>query len=201
MTQNTSAAVMQRRAEPHEEWRPIPLWEGYEVSDLGRVRSWKQRAKGRVWIPDRTQRPRILKGDIRNGYLSVLLCDKAAGRLWKCVHRLVLEVFWPTDRDGLHAAHDNGDRMDNRLANLRWATPKENAADKRRHGTWQVGERAGSARLTDEQANEIRSRRASGTRVASLAAEYGVCRNTITNLSTGRTYRAMAERVFGEEAP
>jgi hypothetical protein len=28
-----------------ERWRPVKEWKGYEVSDLGRVRSWRRCAR------------------------------------------------------------------------------------------------------------------------------------------------------------
>ena len=59
---------MQRRAEAHdslEQWREIPAWDGYDVSDFGRVRSWKQRSRSvrRTWEIDQSVSPRILRAD------------------------------------------------------------------------------------------------------------------------------------------
>lgn len=41
----------------------------------------------------------------------------------------------PGRADGLEVAHGNGNRHDNRAANLSWKTRKENSADRRVHGT------------------------------------------------------------------
>jgi hypothetical protein len=191
MTQNTSPAVMQQRSEPHaEQWLPVSDWFGYEVSDQGRVRSWKQRAKGRVWVVDRSQPPRILKPEPRNGYLSVRLSEKGRTARHENIHRLVLEAFVGPAAAGIHAAHGNGDGTDNRLANLRWATPSANNQDKVAHGTHQSGDRAGTAKLTWADVESIRSQRVSGAGVQSLARQFGVCRNTITSITTGRTWIA-----------
>lgn len=52
-----STAVMARRVEALdslddiEVWKDIDAWDGYQVSDQGRVRSWKQPCAGRVWLP------------------------------------------------------------------------------------------------------------------------------------------------------
>jgi hypothetical protein len=52
------------------------------------------------------------------------------------VGELVLRAFvGPRPATHYHAAHNNGRPHDNRLTNLRWATPKENDADKDLHGT------------------------------------------------------------------
>ena len=191
MTQNTSSAVMQQRSEPHDEqWRPVPDWHGYEISDQGRVRSLKHRAKGRVWVVDASRPARILKPEHRNGYLSVRLSEKGRKSRHENIHRLVLEAFVGPAVDGIHAAHGNGDGTDNRLANLRWETPSENNQDKIDHGTHQSGDRAGTAKLTWEDVDQIRAKRLAGGSVRSIADEFGVCRNTITSITTGRTWIA-----------
>lgn len=191
MNQNRSPAVMQQRAEPHdsleENWREITGWPGYEVSDLGRVRSWKQRSKGRVWTVDRNQPPRILKSDLRNGYASIILSEKGKKTAHASVHRLVLEAFVGPGGD-LHGAHCNGDKSDNRAANLRWATPVENNADKKQHGTHQSGDRAGTAKLTWALVDQIRQRRDQGESVVALSKAFAVCRNTISNITANRTW-------------
>lgn len=188
MSQNVSTAVMQRRVE-YEEWRGIEGWPGYEVSDQGRVRSWKRPAAGRVWEPDYDSPPRILKFDIRNGYPSVVLCDRELGRKWESIHRLVLYAFVGPCPIGWHGAHGDGTTTNNRLSNLRWASPSENNADKIQHGTHQCGERIGSAKLTVAQVAEITRRRRSGERIRNVAESFGVCRNTITNITQGHSWK------------
>jgi hypothetical protein len=101
-----------------EQWRPITGCPGYQVSDAGRVRS-----------PRKVLKPLTGNG----GYCFV--------HLWvgpkmhrRAIHRLVLIAF-EGDRPGLEACHNNGDKRDNRLANLRWDTRSANVLDMVRHGT------------------------------------------------------------------
>lgn len=120
-----------------ETWRPIPGWPGYDVSDAGRVRSWRRSRR----YPD-APLPRVL-AQRRDpaGYARVNLRD--LGRVEAAlVHALVCAAFIGPRPAGLHVAHGNGDRRDNRLANLRYATARENAADAVR-----LGERGTRARL------------------------------------------------------
>ena len=177
--------IMATRIEASEEWRPIPDWDGYEISDRGRVRSRKHpsRAIRRHWEVDYSRPPRILRSDIRNGYPSVLLIKDGKIRKWFSLHRLVLIVFVGEPDTGQQAAHFNGKKTDNRLANLRWASILENDADKDRHGTRLSGEHIGTSKLTASIVDIIRARYASGVKVKDLAAQYGVCRNTITNVT------------------
>jgi hypothetical protein len=87
------------------------------------------------------------------------------------VHVIVLEAF--------------GDPTNNRVGNLRWDTYAANRADQRRHGRMPTGERNAHARLTAEQAGEIRRRRRAGEKLNDLAAEFGVCFGTISKIGRG----------------
>ena len=189
MSQNRSTAVMQRQ----EEWRVVIGWPGYEVSDFGRVRSWRQRSPGRTWLVRPDLPPRILAPCPRSGYPSVLFCVKGVGRKWFSVHRLVLSIFVGERGPEWQGAHGNGDRLDNRLENLRWATARDNNADKRRHGTRQNGERAGTAKLRQSDIDRIRSAHASGERSADLARDFGVHKNTIWHITSGRSWQQEVE--------
>jgi hypothetical protein len=129
------------RALVAEEWRPVAGHAGYEVSNLGRVRSVDRV----VEQPSRWGSPvqRRLKGRLialrpdRKGYLYVWL-GKGRGQ---AVHRLVLLAFVGPCSDRCEGAHGDGNPANNALANLAWKTRKENHADKRRHGTQTSGER------------------------------------------------------------
>jgi hypothetical protein len=114
---------------PGENWRPVLGFDGfYEVSDLGRVRSLRTSRGIRVI-------PKVLKQQERKGgYLHVVLKSKTDKRL-RLVHQLVLESFIGTKPSGKQCAHGDGKRQNNVLGNLRWATPKENSADRMKHGT------------------------------------------------------------------
>jgi hypothetical protein len=148
-----------------EIWRPIPGYVGiYEISSLGRCRSLdrvvikmtrgrpaQHRLKGRVLRPAVSAR----------GYLVVGLARRTA-----YLHQLVLRAFVGERPPGLQAAHNNGDRLDNRLSNLRYATPKANTADRYLHGTVLFGDRHPMGRKTHCKRGHLFSgrRRADGRR-------------------------------------
>ncbi len=91
----------------------------------------------------------------RYGYLAVRL--NANGRqAWKRVHRLVCEAWHGPAPEGAHAAHLDGNRLNNQPSNLAWKTPAENNADKLRHGTHQAGSKHPRVKLTGEQVEAIR---------------------------------------------
>ena len=98
-----------------ETWRPVLGYEGiYEVSDFGDVRSLKfEKVKY------------MKKAKSSKGYEYLILWSKGKQKLY-LVHRLVWEAFRGPIPDGYEIDHINTVRDDNRLANLRCVTPKEN---------------------------------------------------------------------------
>ena len=111
-----------------ETWKAIPGYEGlYEVSDQGRVRSFRRVANGQLLRP----------GRMPQGHLSVALGRGNS----QCVHKLVLLAFVGPAPDKHECCHNNGNPADNRLENLRWGTRSENIKDAVRHGTWLTPER------------------------------------------------------------
>lgn len=104
-----------------ETWLPIPGYENYAVSNYGRVKS--------LGRPNTEHRPRILRENVKHhGYRSVCLYRKGKQRR-VMVHRLVLTAFVGECPAGHEGCHRNGDTGDNRLANLYWGTPQQNAQD------------------------------------------------------------------------
>ena len=162
-----------------EEWRAIPADIAYEVSSRGRIRNARTGKLLSPWFAGA-------------GYLYVHLWRS---RIKMGVHRLVALTFLgdpPTPRH--EVAHNDGNRENNCVANLRWATHAENQADIRRHGTgyyhgWH-GENHPTAKLNDQQVVEIRRscREGLATR-KSLAVKFGVSRASIDHIVQGRTWK------------
>lgn len=109
-----------------EEWRPISRWEGlYEVSDLGRIRSFNC---GSRW-GNPGPAGRLLKTTPgKNGYPRVTL---AAGgrREHRYVHDLVTESFRGSRPAGREVRHLDENPENNCLTNLVYGTSGENSAD------------------------------------------------------------------------
>ena len=133
------------------EWRKIPGFPDYDVSDRGQVRSFQGAG--------RSNPPRILKTESASSiYPAVVLCHEGRSYCVR-VHRLVLLAFRGQPPPGYEACHNNGNRSDARLSNLRWDTRSENNADRDRHGVAVKGERHGCAKLTEKQVLCIRKDR------------------------------------------
>lgn len=166
-----------------EEWRPIPSWPEYEVSSIGRVR--------RVAAGQGTKAGRVLTPWTSVGYQYVGLW-RDNSRTSVAVHRLVALAFLPVPAEGqTQVAHCDGDSLNNVPANLRWASPTENASDRAEHGTGAAGEANPMARLSEDQAQAIKARTGSPDSV--VAREFGVCRQTVSDIQSGRRWKHLQE--------
>ena len=143
-----------------EQWKQVPGHPDYEVSDLGRMKSYRRNPEGKL----------MRAGADRQGYHQVKL-DKKCYR----VHRLVAIAFLgDRTNEGLVVAHNSGDKSDNRLENLRWATAKENEADKLKHGTHNRGERKAGSKLKEIDVRIARFLRTEGLTYQAIADKLGI---------------------------
>ena len=102
-----------------EEWRDIRGYEGlYQVSNLGRVKSLKDRYGN--------YREKILTPGNNRGYLQVNLYKDGKRKTYR-VHKLVAEVFIDNSNDYKEINHKDEDKTNNRVENLEWCDRKYNA--------------------------------------------------------------------------
>ena len=65
--------------------------------------------------------------NINNNYYIVTLTDANGNKSNKAIHRLMAETFIPNPNDKAHVNHIDGNKLNNKLDNLEWATPQENS--------------------------------------------------------------------------
>jgi hypothetical protein len=162
-------------------WKPVPGYEGrYEVSDDGAVRSVEQyRVCGHKDSRPQLRAAKILVPQIdEDGYLRVRL-TKDGARKERSIHSLVLSAYIGQCPTGKQGCHENGIRTDNRLVNLYWGTPKENAQDRVRHGRGPTGERNPAAKLNENDVHEVFRLRADGQSQNQIARHVGVSQRVI----------------------
>lgn len=165
-----------------ETWRPIPGFDGYEASDLGRIRSVDRDVTVEGGF-SRRFRGRVLKLQRHGGGYRRLRLGWHSKSYY--VHQLVMLAFVGEPPVGQQVAHCNGEPTDNRLVNLRYDSAPGNNADKIRHGTHGRGEQCPTGRLTQEQVLEIRS---SELARKLLAAQFGVSKSHIDNIKAGHRW-------------
>lgn len=156
----------------------------YSVSSEGEIKSLARVVFGKK---KQTVGARVV-GQFDNGagYKTVRLW-RDGKQTMKYVHRVVLEAFVGVGGD-MDACHNDGDRANNALSNLRWDTRSSNHVDKLAHGTMANGEKARVARLTEKEVKEIRARLSLGEDQSSLAIYYGVKQPTISDIKSRRTW-------------
>jgi hypothetical protein len=105
-------------------WKPTQF-QGYEVSDTGLVRSY-----------GKNKHNKILKVTINHkGYEVVYPSDiNKQGYKTSCqVHRLVAQAFIPNPENKEQVNHKDGNKHNNHVSNLEWATNLENHEHKLAH--------------------------------------------------------------------
>jgi hypothetical protein len=170
-----------------EQWRAIPGWEGfYEVSDMGRVRSLDRIV--RCGNGHKLSKGRIKATPLVKGYRRVALHRENEDKQ-EYVHRFVLMAFRGMPEPGMEACHNNGNRLDNTLANLRWDTLASNKRDMVTHGNSTKGERNPSAKLNRNAVQALRrDREALGLTYRELAEKYGISASVANEICLGRLW-------------
>ena len=171
-----------------EEWRSVVGYESfYEVSNVGRVRSLDRYDGCNRFRPGRLRATPI--DGTSTGYRYVSLCKNGIAKKLN-VHVLVLEAFvGPRPSPAHEACHENGDRANATLKNLRWGTPESNQADKWAHGTMLAGSKNPKAVFCEEVVGWIKESRQSSLALAPLL---GVSSSAIRAVRIGQNWGHLA---------
>lgn len=99
-----------------EKWKPVEGYYGYEVSNLGKIRSFH---KGGI---------KPVKTFINSvtGYVICNIESPGIKRITKTLHGLVARAFIENPHNYNTIDHKNGDKTDNSVENLRYMPRKQN---------------------------------------------------------------------------
>lgn len=165
--------------EDAELWKRIDA--DYDVSNQGRVRHGK----------------RILSGSVHTGnYIFVTLHGKQIP-----VHRLVAEAFIPNHEKKPEVNHIDGNKMNNAVDNLEWATRSENQIHAVANSLQPKQAKAYQGKFTSEQREEIKRLWDSGMfSRRQLAKKFGVSHTCINDIINDKYKYAECVNVFEEVA-
>lgn len=107
-----------------EEWREVPGWDLYEISNLGRLKGRDRiiRNHGGTYL----RKARILNPvNDRHGYKTFWLKQDGKSKNVK-IHQLVARAFIPNPENKPCINHIDNNPGNNRVENLEWVTMQEN---------------------------------------------------------------------------
>lgn len=170
--------------------KEIKEFPGYGVSEDGKV--WTRKVKrscGRggcyTFIGDNW---REMKPTSAGGYPLVTI-SKGGKPYYRKVHRLVLEEFVGPCPANMEACHNDNNRLNNHVDNLRWGTKKSNYKDREKNGTENIGEGNGRCILNEEKVLEIRRRLVLGESQEKLGKEFHVTQVAISHIHLRKTWK------------
>ena len=163
-------------------FKTIPVYPHYEVDANSNVRGKRSGV--------------VLKTKMHLGYRHVGLYVGGGKYRHHNVHRLAAMAWLPMPSEYLKmdVAHNDGSRTNNHISNLRWATKKQNAADRAAHGRTRgahPGDGHHNRRLSSEVVAYLRREARRGVKFGELAVTMGVPKITVYDAITGRTWRTV----------
>lgn len=134
--------------EVKELWKPLQEYKGIEVSSIGRIRkAANKRRKERIL----TEFPKD-----RDGYYRVSVQKLDGTWTSQPVHRLVAKAFISNPENKQAVNHIDGNRINNKIENLEWVTPKENVIHSFKFGLRKICKQVPKKTiLTDFQVSQI----------------------------------------------
>lgn len=174
-----------------EYWCDVEGYPGYQVSNLGNVRSLDRvvrRKNGRtLTIKGQPLKPQ----KNHKGYLRVRLRKEKKEKALS-VHRLVATAFIANPKSKPQVNHLNGDKQDNNVLNLEWCTQSENIKHAFRMGLNHDGENHPNSRLGYNQVLLIKEKLSKGNlTLTDIAKQFDVGLTTIHDIKTGKQWNSV----------
>lgn len=148
-----------------EIWKEIPGFPNYEISNKSNVKSIA-RIKYKIYggkynglVVPQSYPEKILTPRLNNaGYYGVHLYHKGKMQTFS-IHRLVALAFLPNPENKQTINHKDGNKQNNDLSNLEWATVLENITHAKKTGlsTYFKGEQCTNSKLSDTDVVAIRA--------------------------------------------
>ena len=173
-----------------EIWKDVIGYEGlYQVSNLGTIKSLsrtrKNHTNGIACVKER-----MLNPSTSNGYKCVQLRKNCSGK-FIAVHRLVALMFLNNTEDKPTVNHIDGNKLNNVVSNLEWATYTENNIHAIKNKLRLIiGEDHFAASFSDNEVIELRKIIDSGLYTQrSIANAYSIKESVVSKIKTRATWK------------
>jgi site-specific DNA-cytosine methylase len=163
-----------------DEYCAALLAAGWVVVDCEAGEVYRTRGPG----GHRFSEPQLVPGSVCNGYrVGTFKLD--GGRRQIRLHRLVWIAANGIPPEGMVVAHQNNDKTDNRIANLRLITASENSTDAAEDGLYHTGLANPATKLAPELHQQIcDDYRQGGITMRQLGERYGISKSRIHQIVT-----------------
>ncbi len=159
--------------------KKCPSFPGYSVNELGEVYSHriKGASKGNRFGSfggiDYSIVRKLKSFKNKRGYCRVGLCvDKKSKSFF--LHWIVADAFIGPRPFGMVVRHLDDNKENNHPSNIAYGTYKDNSADKKRNGKDLMGEKGRAAKLTNQQAQQVRQMRKEGVPFKVICEKYNI---------------------------
>ena len=135
-------------------------------------------------------------GSKRNGYGRMIIGSRTDGtRKSVSAHGISYELTYGEIPIGMEVCHKCDNPSCVNPSHLFLGTRQDNIDDRERKGRNNPpkGEKNAKAKLTEKDVLDIRKKRAAGKSFGKLAKEYGVCKKTIQNAVSGKSWGFLPE--------
>jgi len=160
----------------------------YSVTRDGRIFSYKE-----------AQRRKLKQRPNRGGYNRVALF--VTGRRWNArAHRIVIETWGSPHEGELEVNHIDGDKLNNHIDNLEWATKSENQKHAHRIGlVKQRGKHNHGAKVSERGVRMIRWLASTGTAQSEIEKVFGLGPKGAYPIVSGKSWKHVTEDASAEE--
>lgn len=173
-----------------EIWKETP-YKNYFASNYGRLKSLINRKMSNV-VDEVLIKTKPRKGD---GYIRVVVVS-GNSTLHQYAHRLIALTFIPNLNNKPFVNHKDGNKSNNKVENLEWATQKENAQHAMNVlGVQNMGAKHHMTKFSEEDVAMIKKIRSKGITLRQIAEIYGVELSTIGKIVTGVNWKQVKKAI------